>query len=141
MSSCCSFSAGISIAAMMAVFLFLFVVIMVRRFLNHRQQADGNQPNSGNIYSIFNPNRDSDYVNVKLPYLPDYSPPMNPPSYDDIGRYETLGRANTEEPPIYEEIGDRTDSHVYENLPGEGDGGYVNTAFTKSSHEMEYMKI
>lgn len=133
-------SAGVTFGAILAIGLFLFVVVLARKYRQRhpRGPEQNNAAQSNNIYSIFNPNRDSDYVNVKVPYLPSYTPPTNPPSYDDIGHYEELGGPNNEEPPIYEEIDNKRDTHVYENLEG---GGYVNTGYKKDSHEMDYMKI
>lgn len=123
----------------MAIALCLFLFLLTRRY--HRQQTTNNGQRetnnatcANNVYSIYTRERQNEYVNAKLPDLPNYTPPMNPPSYDEIDHYEQPG---DEDPPIYEELQSKSDTHVYENV----EQGYVNTGFINDSRTMEYMKI
>lgn len=115
---------------------------MACRYRRRHAQTRRHSGNAGDnrIYSIYTQERQNEYVNVKLPYLPDYSPPMNPPSYDEIDHSDETTVTETGEPPIYEEIGPRNKSentHVYENL----NGGYVNSSYAEDPHNLNYMKI
>lgn len=131
---------------LMATGLCLCFIVRVRQLRRVQEQDDLLARQDTLVYSVYEPDGQRNLVvyentqnTIKLPSLPDYSPPSNPPSYHQIDHCDELGLAEKIEPPIYEEIANAVapDSHQYENLRN----GEVNNAYVNEEPTMVYMKI
>ncbi|XP_060576946.1 uncharacterized protein LOC132734260 [Ruditapes philippinarum] len=150
------FSAG-SIGSLVGIVTGLFVAgglcicffVRVRQLHTEddaeRSQADQNTA----VFSVYEPTiseNASSYENVdiKLPNLPDYSPAISPPAYDQIDNpYSDKEKVV---PPIYEEIASPAfPSEMYESLPenrddrdqagdGKNNEGYVHDENSRNNN-------
>ena len=130
-----TFSVGTSFATVIILSLCLCILVHLRH-VRARSSPEGprRQDFVNSIYAICAPNTAHTYVNDgKLPNLPDYSPPINPPSYDEIDQCDELG----EIPPIYEEIPAKRTEPMYENIHR----AHENLAFSHTDEKVLYKNI
>ncbi|WAR25902.1 hypothetical protein MAR_011606 [Mya arenaria] len=134
---------GSAIGLLLAVSFCVCFLVRMRK-MRAQLASDESRTNttefSNSIYAICSPNGQHTYANEsKIPNLPDYSPPLNPPSYDQIDQYDELGALPVEDPPIYEEIPSKSAQEpFYENID---DTGHNNEAFSHTDLKVEYRKI
>ncbi|XP_052284231.1 sushi, von Willebrand factor type A, EGF and pentraxin domain-containing protein 1-like [Dreissena polymorpha] len=132
---------GSSIGFVVALSVCICLAVRIRQQRSHRDTptTEHRRPDFINsIYAICAPRVGTHtYVNdVKFPNLPDYAPPLNPPSYDEINNCDELGVTSyEEEPPIYEEIDNKpTSEHTYQNTHQ----GHTNQAFSITEPKFGY---
>ena len=142
---------GCSVAVVIVTGLLVLIFKRLRKQEIDSASASHTEQAMDNIFMMSSntPTNDHNYENdVKLPA---YSPPTNPPPYDEIGPPPTtdlgnitttdLGNTNNEEPPVYEEIPVRNQEPHYENTTTNGheNPAYVNENINDDKN-MEYLK-
>lgn len=133
------FTVGLVTGLIVACGLSVCFFVRVRQ-LRREQDAEGSQADQNTtVFSMYASSTDQNinaYENlgVKLPNLPEYSPAITPPAYDQIDGCKPYNDAEKAVPPVYEEIA----SPVYENLPEnreEGNAGEHNEAYVNEEND------